>query len=286
MIVLRTVDELRVAVGAARSRGERIGLTPTMGAFHEGHLALMRRAKDVCGFAIVSLFVNPAQFNEAADLARYPRDEARDTVLATSTGVDALFAPPDSEVYPRGFATTVDVGALAHPLEGVVRGPEHFRGVATVVTKLLSMAQPDVAFFGQKDAQQALIIQRLVRDLDLPVRVETCPTVREPDGLAMSSRNALLDDESRRRAPTLWRALGVVRDVIDGGETNASRALDAGRAILATEQIVPEYFAAVSAETLAPLELLEGEVLIAIAARFGKVRLIDNVLVYARGART
>ncbi len=286
MIVLRTVAELRVAVRAARSRGERIGLAPTMGAFHDGHLALMRRAKDECGFAIVSLFVNPAQFSEAADLARYPRDEGRDTVLATATGVDALFAPPDSEVYPRGFTTTVDVGALALPLEGVVRGPEHFRGVATVVTKLLSMAQPDVAFFGQKDAQQTLIIRRLVRDLDLPVRVETCPTVREPDGLAMSSRNALLDAESRRRAPTLWRALSAVRRVVDGGETNPSRALDAGHAILATERIVPEYFAAVSAETLAPLGVLEGEVLIAIAARFGAVRLIDNVLVDARSART
>ena len=279
MIVLRTVHDVRDAVRSARSRGERIGLVPTMGAFHEGHLTLMRRAKEMCQFVVVSLFVNPAQFTDAADLDRYPRDEARDTALAEWTGADVLFAPPVDEVYPPGFGTTVHVGALAAPLEGVVRGPQHFRGVATVVTKLLNMVQPDHAFFGQKDAQQALIIGRLVRDLDVPVRIEVCPTVRESDGLAMSSRNALLDAESRRRAPTLSRALFAVQHMIDAGETSADRALDAGHAVLALERIVPEYFAAASTETLEPMETMSGAVLVAIAARIGGVRLIDNVIV-------
>ena len=279
MIVLRTVRDVRDAVCSARSRGERIGLVPTMGAFHEGHLTLMRRAKEMCQFVVVSLFVNPAQFTDAADLDRYPRDEARDAALAEWTGADVLFAPPVDEVYPPGFGTTVHVGALAAPLEGVVRGPQHFRGVATVVTKLLNMVQPDHAFFGQKDAQQALIIGRLVRDLDVPVRIEVCPTVRESDGLAMSSRNALLDAESRRRAPTLSRALFAVQHMIDAGETSADRALDAGHAVLALERIVPEYFAAASTETLEPMETMSGAVLVAIAARIGGVRLIDNVIV-------
>lgn len=283
MILLRTVPELRDAVRAARNAGARVALVPTMGAFHDGHLALVRRAREVCDFVIVSLFVNPAQFNEQADLDRYPRDEAHDAVLAESAGASVLFAPSVSEVYPRGFATTVDIGTLAEPLEGVVRGPKHFRGVATVVAKLLNMAQPDDAFFGQKDAQQALVIRRLARDLDIPVRIEVCPTVREADGLAMSSRNALLDAESRGRAPTLARALFATRDMIVGGETRAARALDAGHAILAAERIAPEYFTVVSADTLEPVEIVRGDVLIPIAARFGGVRLIDNVIVCGAG---
>jgi pantoate--beta-alanine ligase len=194
-------------------------------------------------------------------------------------GADVLFAPSVEEVYPRGFVTTVEVAPLAEPLEGIVRGTQHFRGVATVVTKLLNMVQPDEAFFGQKDAQQALIIRRLVRDLDFPVRIEVCPTVREADGLAMSSRNALLDTEARRSAPALSRALFAVADAVAGGETNAEAAMESGRGVLADAGIEPEYFAAVSAETLAPVEVVERETLVAIAARFGSVRLIDNVIV-------
>ncbi|MEP6622584.1 MAG: pantoate--beta-alanine ligase [bacterium] len=283
MILVRSVPALRDAVRDARARGDRIGLVPTMGAFHDGHLALMRRARAQCGFVVVSLFVNPTQFNELADLDRYPRDEARDLTLAGTTGVDVVFAPPVEEVYPIGFETVVDVAVLSEPLEGVVRGPKHFRGVATVVSKLLNMAQPDDVFFGQKDAQQALIIRRLVRDLDLPVRVEICPTVREADGLAMSSRNALLDSESRHRASALSRALFAVEAVIAGGETSTTRALDAGHAVLAEERIVPEYFTIVSAESLVPLQTITGDMLIPIAARFGSVRLIDNVLVSNTG---
>ncbi|MEP6729483.1 MAG: pantoate--beta-alanine ligase [bacterium] len=281
MIIIRTVRELRDVVRAARSEGKRIGLVPTMGAFHEGHLSLIRRARESCGFVIVSLFVNPAQFNEAGDLARYPRDEMGDAALAGPAGAQALFAPPVDEVYPKGFMTTVEVAPLAEPLEGVVRGTQHFRGVATVVTKLLNMAQPDEAFFGQKDAQQALIIRRLVRDLDVAVRINVCPTVREPDGLAMSSRNTLLDPDARRRAPVLSHALFAVADAVVRGERNADAAMNAGRAVLAQAGIVPEYFAAVSAETLTPVQQIDGETLVALAARFGNVRLIDNVIVGA-----
>lgn len=250
-----------------------------MGAFHEGHLSLMRRARERCGFVVVSLFVNPTQFNETADLARYPRDEGRDAALASSVAVDVLFAPPVEVVYPTGFATTVEVAGVSEPLEGLVRGPKHFRGVATVVAKLLNMAQPDEAFFGQKDAQQALLIQCMVRDLDIPVRIEVCPTIREPDGLAMSSRNALLDAESRRRAPALARALFAASEAVARGERDARRALHAGASILSEAHIEPEYFRAVSTDTLAPVARIEGETLVALAARFGAVRLIDNVIV-------
>jgi len=279
MKIVRTVKALREAVSNARSRGERVALVPTMGAFHEGHLSLMRRAHERCGCVIVSLFVNPTQFNERADLDRYPRDEARDAAMAEAVGVDLLFAPLADEVYPAGFATMVDVSGVSEPLEGAMRGPAHFRGVATVVAKLFNMAQPDEAFFGQKDAQQALLIRRMARDLDFPVQIEVCPTVRERDGLAMSSRNALLDAESRRRATALSRALFAVERAVAGGERDAERALAVGRAVLATGGIEPEYLAAVSAETLAPVTTLGGETLIALAARVGTVRLIDNVVV-------
>ena len=284
MDIIRSVSGVRDVVREAKRNGKSVGLVPTMGAFHDGHLALMRRAADACELVVVSLFVNPAQFNEAADLARYPRDETRDATLAEGAGVHVLFAPAVDEVYPAGFSTTVEVDALAQPLEGVVRGTGHFRGVATVVAKLLNMVQPDAAFFGQKDAQQALLIRRLVRDLDIPVRIEVCPTVREGDGLAMSSRNVLLDAESRRRAPALSRALFAVAQAVAGGERSAARALRVGSSILEDAQVEPEYFAAVSADTLQPVERIDDETLVAIAARFGSVRLIDNVIVGAREA--
>ncbi|MBA3673315.1 MAG: pantoate--beta-alanine ligase [Gemmatimonadaceae bacterium] len=281
MIIVRTVHELREHVETARRHGDRIGLVPTMGALHEGHLSLMRRAAVRCGFTIVSLFVNPAQFNDPRDLERYPRDESRDAELAASAGARLLFAPPAHEVYPAGFATTVDVAGITEPLEGAMRGPAHFRGVATVVAKLLNMVQPHEAFFGQKDAQQSLLIRRLVRDLDMPVVIDVCPTVREPDGLAMSSRNALLSVESRRRASAISRALFAVRDRAAAGEADVERALDTGRAVLREAGIEPEYFAAVNAETLATADQFDSDTLVAIAARLGDVRLIDNVIVPA-----
>jgi pantoate--beta-alanine ligase len=276
--IVRSVAELRVLVRSARDAGARIGLVPTMGAFHDGHLALMRRARESSGFVVVSLFVNPTQFHDPSDLGRYPRDEAHDAELAAMIGVDLLFAPPAEEVYPSGFTTSVEVAGLSAPLEGEMRGAGHFRGVATVVTKLLNMGQPDDAYVGQKDAQQALIIRRLVRDLDLPVRVEVCSTVREPDGLAMSSRNVRLDPASRRRAPAIARALRAVEVRVAAGERDVVRALGEGATILADAGIIPEYFVAVSADTLEPVDEVKAETLVAIAARLGEVRLIDNVL--------
>ncbi len=285
MRTVRSVAALRSELAEARQRGASIGFVPTMGAFHDGHLALMRRAREKNGFVVVSLFVNPMQFNEISDLDRYPRDEERDAQLAESAGADLLFAPLVREVYPSGFSTTVEVGAVSEPLEGAVRGPKHFRGVATVVTKLFNMVQPDDAYFGQKDAQQALLIRRMVRDLDVPVRIEVCPTVREADGLAMSSRNALLDPESRRRAPALARALLAVQSAVARGETDAARALAVGAKILSAAGIEPEYFAAVCTDTLESVTTIERETLVAIAARLGSVRLIDNVLVHPPGGQ-
>lgn len=279
MKIVRTVSALRELVTDARTRRERVGLVPTMGAFHDGHLSLMRRARERCGCVVVSLFVNPTQFNERSDLDRYPRDEQRDATMAESVGVDLLFVPPVDEVYPAGFATSVEVAGVSEPLEGAMRGPAHFRGVATVVAKLFNMVQPDDAFFGQKDAQQALLIKRMARDLDFPVHVEVCPTVREPDGLAMSSRNALLDPHSRQRATALSRALAAVERAVANGERDAERVLAPARAVLAVEGIETEYLAAVSADTLAPVTTISGETLIPIAARVGSVRLIDNVIV-------
>jgi pantoate--beta-alanine ligase len=276
MKAVRTVADLRAQLAPHRRAGESIGLVPTMGAFHEGHLSLMRAARERCDLVVVSLFVNPAQFDDAGDLVAYPRDEARDAALAEQQGVDVLFAPPVEEVYPDGFATTVHVGVVTDTLEGELR-PGHFDGVATVVAKLLNMAQPDVAFFGGKDAQQAAMIRKLVRDLDLPVEIDVRPTVREPDGLAMSSRNARLTSADRERARQLSRALRAVR--ASAGETVAE-ALAAGRAEMPDVEV--EYLEAVDAATLRPAESFEeGEVLVAVAARVGEVRLIDNILVPA-----
>ena len=207
--LVRAKDELRAALAAPRRAGRSIGLVPTMGSLHEGHLSLLRAARADCDVVVMSLFVNPAQFGPAEDLGRYPRDEERDAELAAEAGVDLVYAPPVEEVYPEGFATHVAVEGLAEVLCGdpARRGPEHFRGVATVVAKLLNTVDPDVAYFGQKDAQQAAVIRRMARDLDFPVRIEVLPTVREADGLAMSSRNAYLEREDRERAAALWRAL-------------------------------------------------------------------------------
>lgn len=278
---LRTVAELRAALAGPRRAGRTIGLVPTMGAFHEGHLSLMRRARADCDETVVSLFVNPAQFDQGADLSTYPRDEARDAALAARVGIDYLFAPALAEVYPAGFATTVSVAGLTETLEGAHRGREHFDGVATVVTKLLNMVMPDVAYFGHKDAQQALVIERLVRDLDLPVRIEVCPTVREPDGLALSSRNAHLSASERERAAALPRALRAAQEVLAAGTRDPAVVRAAALAELRCAQIDPEYLAFVSPHTLTPVQALEGDVLAVIAARVGATRLIDNHLLPA-----
>jgi pantoate--beta-alanine ligase len=279
MKTIRTVAELRAELAPLRRTECTIGLVPTMGALHEGHLSLMRRALEVCDVVVVSLFVNPAQFTEAGDLKVYPRDGARDAALADQLGVEYLFAPPVSEVYPPGFATTVSVTGVSAGLEGEHRGAGHFAGVATVVTKLLNMVSPDVAYFGQKDAQQAVVIRRLVRDLDIPVRIEICPTIRGADGLALSSRNALLSDDERRRATALHRALSAVRAAVDGGAKDAASALAEGHAVLQRAGVAVEYLSLVDPETMEPLGELDGDALAVIAARVGSTRLIDNALI-------
>jgi len=275
MKTLRRIDELRAELRDPRRAGRTIGLVPTMGAFHEGHLSLIRHARQQTDVVVVSLFVNPTQFNDPADLERYPRDEARDAALAADLGVDFLFAPEPAELYPDGFATTVRVAGLGDVLEGAHR-PGHFEGVATVVTKLLNIVGPDVAYFGQKDAQQAMLIKRFVRDLNLPVEIDVRPTVREPDGLALSSRNVLLSEDERARAVALSRALDAARQAVQAGERDAAAVRERALAAMHDFDVEPEYLELVSPDTLAPLERIEGEALALVAARVGPARLIDN----------
>jgi len=274
---------MRAVLREPRRAGRTIGLVPTMGSFHAGHLSLMRRAREDCHEVVVSLFVNPLQFNQAADLGRYPRDEATDVLLAAEAGVDYLFAPSQSEMYPPAFATTVSVAGITETLEGAHRGRGHFDGVATVVTKLLHIVGPDVAYFGQKDAQQALVIERLVRDLDIPVRIEVCPTVREEDGLALSSRNAHLSPEERNRALALHRALESAAATVAAGERDAAKIAAAARAQMASDGVDPEYFELVSADTLAPMVVIDEDVLAVVAAQVGATRLIDNQIMATNG---
>ncbi len=278
MRTLHTVAELRSALAQPRREGRRVGLVPTMGAFHDGHRSLMRRARDECGLVVVSLFVNPAQFNEQSDLDTYPRDERRDAMIAAEENVDLLFAPTAAEMYPRGFATTVHVGGVASGLEGTQRGPGHFDGVATIVTKLLTIVAPDVAYFGQKDAQQVSVVRQLVSDLNLPPEIVACPTVREADGLAMSSRNALLDASERQRALALYRALNAAQELVSGGERRAATVLAAAAAELEQASLNPDYLALVDPSTFAAVSSVDGPTLALVAARVGSVRLIDNQL--------
>jgi pantoate--beta-alanine ligase len=280
MRTLRTVPGLRTALKPARRAERTIGLVPTMGALHDGHLSLVRAAREQTDEVVVSLFVNPSQFEDAGDLADYPRDEERDAALAAEAGADILFAPPPEIVYPPGFSTEVRVsGPLTATLEGEHRGPGHFHGVTTVVTKLLNMARPDVVFFGQKDAQQALVIHRLVRDLDIDVRIEIAPTVREPDGLALSSRNVRLHGDDRRRALALSRALAAAEQAASAGERDAEAIARLARAQMRELQVEPEYLELVDPEDLAPVRAIDGETLVAVAARVGEVRLIDNTTI-------
>jgi pantoate--beta-alanine ligase len=278
MIALRTVGELRAGLRPARASGRTIGLVATMGALHDGHLSLIERARSECDVVVVSLFVNPSQFDERSDLERYPRQAIRDRELAEHAGADVLFEPTVEEVYPAGFSTSVEVFGLTDRLEGAVRGSAHFRGVTTVVTKLLNMTQPDVAYFGQKDAQQAIVIRRMATDLNMAVRIETCPTVREPDGLAMSSRNARLSPAQRERALALVRGLQAARASAVAGERSAGALLARGRAAMADLGVEPKYFALVDPLTLEPVEELRRPALLAVAARIGETRLIDNFM--------
>jgi len=274
MRTIRTVAEMREHSRGARAAGRRIGLVPTMGAFHAGHESLMRAARAGSDEMVVCLFVNPAQFNDPRDLAAYPRHEDSDAAVAERLGADVLFAPPADEVYPAGFSTSVSVPGLSDMLEGAHRGAGHFAGVCTVVAKLFNMVAPDVAYFGQKDGQQVAVLKRMARDLDFPVQIDVLPTIREPDGLAMSSRNGRLSPDERARAVALSQALLAAREAIDHADPDP---LAAARAAMAAQAVEPEYLALVDPDTFQ--KPTQGRVLVAVAAYVGDTRLIDNVLI-------
>lgn len=279
--VLHTRGELRDALAEA---GRPVGLVPTMGWLHDGHRALMRRARAENATTIATIFVNPRQFNEAADYERYPRDEARDLAICAEEGLDVVFAPPVEEVYPPGFDTAVVVGAVARPLEGAAR-PGHFEGVATVVAILFGLVGAERAYFGQKDAQQVMVIRQMARDLAIPTEVIACPTVREPDGLALSSRNVHLAPAERAAAPVLRRALLAARARWEAGERSGAALREAMTATLADEPLArPDYVSVADGGTLTELEVVEGPALLSLAVRFGTTRLIDNEPLEARDA--
>ncbi|RMF84617.1 MAG: pantoate--beta-alanine ligase [Nitrospirae bacterium] len=280
MKVIRSAHLLRDALHGPRHASHTIALVPTMGAYHEGHLSLIREAKLEHHQVVVSLFVNPTQFNDPEDLERYPRDPVGDMEKAEQAGCDILFMPEVEEIYPPGFDTKVVVGRVAEPFEGAHR-PGHFEGVATVVTKLFNIVQPHTAYFGLKDYQQTVVVRRLVADLDLDVEIVTLPTVREADGLAMSSRNQRLSPEGRRRAPALYRVLCATRDRLLAAAPGepAAPALEAGRAELEAAGLAVEYLAAAHPETLEPVERAGEEAVLLAAVVCDGVRLIDNVAV-------
>jgi pantoate--beta-alanine ligase len=283
MQTVETITALRSSLAEPRRAGRTIGFVPTMGALHDGHLALVRRARAEVDIVVVSIFVNPMQFNDPRDLAAYPRDIAHDLAVVHAERADLLFVPTVSEMYPPGFQSELRVREVSRPLEGAARGAAHFDGVATVVAKLFNIVEPARAYFGQKDAQQVVVIRRMVHDLAFPLEIVVCPTVREEDGLAMSSRNARLDADARRRAPALKRALDAAEKLIASGERDAAVVAAAARRCLADAEIDPEYCDVVSPVDLLPVETISDEVLIAIAARVGDVRLIDNAVVAPSG---
>ena len=275
MRVLRTRAALRAALAEVALP---LGLVPTMGWLHEGHRALMRQARAADATTVVTIFVNPRQFTVADDYTKYPRNEARDVAIAEAEGVDIVFAPDASEVYPPGFDTVVSVGSVAKPLEGVAR-PGHFDGVATVVAILFDLVGADHAYFGQKDAQQVMVIRQMARDLAIATRVIACPTVREPDGLALSSRNVHLTAEHRVAAPVLRRALLAARARWEAGERSADVLRDAMWATLTAEPLADvDYVSVADGTTLAELDRIDGPALLSLAVRFGTTRLIDNEL--------
>ncbi|MDQ1123437.1 pantoate--beta-alanine ligase [Microbacterium trichothecenolyticum] len=275
--VVRTVAELRAALAPHRAAG--IGFVPTMGALHEGHLSLLRAARAENATVVLSIFVNPTQFGEAADLAAYPRTEDADVALAGEAGTDLVFAPSAAEMYPAGFATSVCVGgAITATLEGALRGRSHFDGVATVVAKLLLAVQPDRAYFGAKDAQQVVVVRRMVSDLGIPVEIVACPTSRDADGLARSSRNTRLSAEAREQAAAIPRSLRAAQDAFAGGIRDPRGLTIRVRDELAAAGLDPEYVEIVDADTLEPIADLAGPALLAVAVRVGEVRLIDNVV--------
>jgi len=278
--IISSISEIHSFISAVRSQNKSIALVPTMGYLHEGHLALVKRAKEVCDVVVVSIFVNPTQFAPHEDFARYPRDIDRDTTLARNAGCDLLFIPNTNDIYPKGFSTYVTVEELSSVLEGEFR-PSHFKGVTTIVNKLLNIVQADKVFFGQKDAQQCAVIKKMVRDLNIPTQIEIVPTVREEDGLAMSSRNMYLSAEERNNAPVLYRSLQFAEKKIRTGERVSAKLIEEMTAmILSKHPTKIDYIAIVDAETLELKQMLtQGDtVLIPLAVRFGSTRLIDNII--------
>ena len=274
MQVLETIAQVRAARGAFG----RLGLVPTMGFLHEGHLSLVRRARAECGAVAVSIFVNPTQFGPTEDLARYPRDLARDLALLEGEGAELVFTPSAAEIYPKGFASRIEVEGVTAPLEGAAR-PGHFSGVATVVAKLFNIVQPTRAYFGRKDAQQAVVISRMAADLDMPVQVVVGDTVREADGLALSSRNVYLDPAERAAAPMLFRALSRAEALFAGGERDAEILRAAVREMIAEQpRFQVEYVSVADRDTLQELETVGRAALISLAAKLGRTRLIDNIV--------
>lgn len=283
MRTFQQVSALRTYLKTVRQEGKTIGFVPTMGALHEGHLTLARRARGDCELVLMSVFVNPTQFGANEDFSAYPRDLNRDLGMASQAGVDALFSPDLEEMYPSGAETIVDVPRLGAMLEGKTR-PGHFRGVATVVTNLLNIVQPDRAYFGQKDYQQLLVIERLARDLHLTAKIILVPTVREPDGLALSSRNAYLSTDERRAAPILFCALQRAQERVAQRMTDADALRRELETLIASEPLATlDYVAVVSPDTLEPVATLDAVTLVALAVRIGKTRLIDNMLLAPEG---
>jgi len=281
METIHTLEWMKQVARQARSEGRIVGLVPTMGALHEGHLSLVRAAQQQCSPVVVSIFVNPTQFGPSEDFSKYPRPIEKDRALLEELNVDCLFAPTPADMYPDGFRTHVEVSGISERYEGRSR-PGHFRGVATVVLKLFEIVQPNFAYFGRKDAQQARIVRQMVRDLNLDTEIVVCPIVREPDGLAMSSRNAYLSADDRRRATVLHRSLDAARREILGGERDAVRLLGRIREVLKSEPAEPDYLDLVDADTFEPVALLRRECLVVMAVRLGGVRLLDNMLITER----
>lgn len=280
MKIIKTIKQIRQSLGLQRKRGKRIGFVPTMGALHEGHLSLIRLARKHSDFVVVSIFVNPTQFGPKEDYKKYPRDLKKDAALCQTAGADLIFVPDVKEVYPEGFSTYVNVEGLTKGLCGASR-PGHFRGVATVVSKLFNIVQPDVAVFGQKDAQQLAVIRRMVKDLDLPVKIIGGPIVRERDGLAMSSRNAYLTLEERAEAVTLSRALKLAESMVKNGKRKAESVRREMAKLLRRDAPLGEidYIEIVDNDALKPVKQIEINTLIALAVKFPNARLIDNIII-------
>ncbi len=288
MELIRRIHLMREIAREARGRGKKIGLVPTMGALHDGHLYLVRRARELCDLVVVSVFVNPTQFGANEDFDRYPSDLTRDADLCVQEGVDYLFSPSAEEMYPPGFRTYVEVEGLSQVFEGASR-PGHFRGVATVVLKLFNIVRPHFSFFGQKDGQQVIVVRRMIRDLNLEVELVVCPTQRDADGLALSSRNAYLSPEERAAATCLYRALERARELVEeqgDGPCDARKIEAAMREVIESEPLARlDYLAITDAETLERLDVVDRQALVALAVWIGETRLIDNVILSPKKTR-